>query len=208
MAERATVFLMLKAPERGRVKTRLGREIGAGAALRFYRHNSSLTIRRLRDNPRWQLVLAVAPESAVAGCWWPADMPLIRQGRGDLGARMERVLAQDAPGPSLIIGSDIPDITPVRIATALNRLRGADAVIGPAPDGGYWLIGLRRGAPLPRLFEGVRWSGPCARADTIANLRAHGLSIALADELCDVDDAASYRAMDAANLRLLPQRLS
>jgi hypothetical protein len=54
------------------------------------------------------------------------------------------------------------------------------------------------------MFDSVRWSGPHARADTIANLEARGLSVALADELSDVDDAADYRAAEAANARVIP----
>lgn len=204
MAECATVFLMVKAPRPGRVKTRLAREIGEMAAVRFHRHNTAAVIRRLR-NPRWRLVLAVAPEAANTARWWPGDLPRISQGQGDLGARMARVFARGGPGPALIVGSDIPGITAARIARAFCALRGADAVLGPARDGGYWLIGLRRG-PGPRgMFDGVRWSGPHARADTIGNLQARGLRVALADELGDVDDAASYGAMAAANARVIPR---
>ena len=204
MAERPTVFLMVKAPRPGRVKTRLAREIGETAAVRFHRHNTAAVIRRLRD-PRWRLVLAVAPEAAHAARWWPGDLARVSQGPGDLGARMAHVLAQAWPGPAVIIGSDIPGITAGRIARALAVLRGRDAVIGPAMDGGYWLIGLRRG-PAPRaMFDRVRWSGPQARADTIANLGERGLRVRLADELSDVDDPASFRATGARNIRVVPQ---
>ncbi len=203
MAERPTVFLMVKAPRPGRVKTRLAREISEMAAVRFHRHNTAAVIRRLRD-PRWRLALAVAPEAAHAARWWPGDLLRVPQGPGDLGARMAHVLARGGPGPALIVGSDIPGITAARIARAFCALRGADAVLGPARDGGYWLIGLRRG-PGPRgMFDGVRWSGPYARADTIANLEARGLGVALTDELRDVDDAADYRAAGAENTRVIP----
>ncbi len=201
MAESATVFLMVKAPERGRVKTRLAREIGEVAALRFYRHNTRVVIERLRRNPRWRLVLAVSPQAALNARWWPGDLPRVCQGSGDLGARMAHVFAQAGTGPALIVGSDIPGITGACVATALRALRGHDAVIGPAPDGGYWLIGLRRGPPPRGLFDRVRWSGPHARADTLANLEALDLRVALADELRDVDDAAGYQASGA---RVIP----
>ncbi len=195
---------MVKAPLPGRVKTRLAREIGDMAAVRFYRQNTMKMIRRLRDC-RWRLVLAVAPESVSAARWWPGDLPRVTQGRGDLGARMGHVFAQAGPGPALIIGSDIPGITAKRIAAAFRAVRRTDAVIGPAPDGGYWLVGLRRPPAPCRLFDGVRWSGPHARSDTIAKLEQRGLSVALADELSDVDDAASYRAAGAADARIVPE---
>jgi len=206
MVETATVFLMAKAPERGRVKTRLARKIGEGAALRFYRHNTRLVIERLRRDPRWRLVLAASPRAALDARWWPGDLPRLDQGSGDLGARMAHVLSHGGSGPSVIVGSDIPGITAARIAAAMGVLRGHDAVVGPAPDGGYWLIGLRRGPPPLGLFDRVRWSGPHARADTLDNLRALGMSVALADALSDVDDAASYRALGGANARLIPVR--
>ena len=202
MAERPSVFLMVKPPRPGQVKTRLAREIGDMAAARFYRHNTATVIRRLRD-PRWRLVLAVAPEAADSPRWWPRDLPRVSQGKGDLGARMTHVFAQAGSMPGLIIGSDIPDITAARIARAFRALRGADAVVGPAPDGGYWLIGLQRGPGLREMFESVRWSGPFARSDTIANLEAQGLRVALADKLSDVDNAVDYRAAGGANARVI-----
>ncbi|MFP3920722.1 MAG: TIGR04282 family arsenosugar biosynthesis glycosyltransferase [Dichotomicrobium sp.] len=204
MAERATACLMVKAPRPGRVKTRLAREIGEMAAVRFHRHNTATIIRRLRDDARWRLVLAVTPDSARWARWWPGDLPRIGQGGGDLGARMAHVFAQAGPGPALIVGSDIPGVTAARTGAALKALRGHDAVIGPAPDGGYWLIGLRQGVMPCGLFDSVRWSGKHARADTLANLAARGLSVAFAGELSDVDDAAGYRATGAANTRVVP----
>jgi len=204
MAEAATVFLMVKAPERGRVKTRLARDVGGATALRFYRHNTRVMIRRLRD-PRWRLELVIAPERALTARWWPGDLPRVRQGGGDLGARMAHVFAQARPGPALVVGSDIPSITASHLGAAFRALHGADAVIGPASDGGYWLIGLRRGPPPLGLFDGVRWSGPHARADTIANIRALGLSVALVETLSDVDDAADYWATGATNCRVTMQ---
>lgn len=125
----------------------------------------------------------------------------MQQGTGDLGTRMQRLLDTAPPGPAIIIGSDIPDITTRHIADAFERLRDHDAVFGPAPDGGYWLVGLRRVPRVPRIFADVRWSGPHALSDTLANLS--GFRVALAAELADVDDLASYTRLSAANCRLL-----
>jgi rSAM/selenodomain-associated transferase 1 len=200
---RATVFLMVKEPRPGRVKTRLAREIGEVAAARFYRHNTAAVIRRLCADGRWRLVLAVAPMAAWRARWWPGDVPRVAQGEGGLGERMAHVFARAAPGPVMIVGSDIPGVTSRRIGDALRALHGNDAVIGPAPDGGYWLIGLRRG-PAPRgLFECVRWSGPHARTDTIHALEDRGLQVGQADVLADVDDAKSYSDAGATSIRLI-----
>ncbi|MGA0394140.1 MAG: TIGR04282 family arsenosugar biosynthesis glycosyltransferase, partial [Rhodospirillales bacterium] len=113
-------------------------------------------------------------------------------GTGDLGARMNRVMNALPPGPAVIIGSDIPTITPRHIAQAFKRLGSDDAVFGPATDGGYWLVGLKRRPTVPSIFRNVRWSSETALADTLANLK-HGQRIALLEELEDVDDGYGYR---------------
>ncbi|MFB9150848.1 TIGR04282 family arsenosugar biosynthesis glycosyltransferase [Roseovarius ramblicola] len=185
---RQTLVVMVKEPHPGRVKTRLGRDIGMVAAAWWFRHQVARLLRRI-DDPRWCLVLAVSPDAeGLASRVWPAHLPRMAQGRGDLGDRMARIFRSLPPGPACIIGADIPGIDRPRIARAFATLGHHDAVLGPAPDGGYWLIGLRRTAAVPAgLFEGVRWSGPHARTDTIASL-GHA-RMALVDTLRDVDDA-------------------
>jgi glycosyltransferase A (GT-A) superfamily protein (DUF2064 family) len=99
---------------------------------------------------------------------------------------MGGALRRAAPGAVCVIGADIPDINRNHIARAFSRLGRADAVFGPAPDGGYWLIGLKRVKAIPPgLFMDVRWSSEFALADTAATLSGH--QIAYADTLQDVD---------------------
>ncbi|MGR3466816.1 MAG: TIGR04282 family arsenosugar biosynthesis glycosyltransferase [Shimia sp.] len=177
---------MLKEPRPGRVKTRLGREIGHTAAAWWFRHQTRALIRRL-DDPRWRLWLAVAPDAeGMASRIWPAHLPRVPQGLGDLGDRMGRLFRSLPPGPVCIVGADIPGIDPPAVAEAFAALGRAEAVLGPAPDGGYWLIGLRRTGAVPaRLFEGVRWSSAHALADTRATLPGR---TALIRTLRDVDE--------------------
>ncbi|SLN62017.1 hypothetical protein TRL7639_03458 [Falsiruegeria litorea R37] len=184
-----TLVIMVKEPHPGRVKTRLGRDIGMVGAAWWFRHQTRSLIRRLRD-PRWQIVLAVAPDrEGLESCIWPVDLPRAPQGRGDLGDRMGRMLRGMPPGPVCVIGADIPDITCPRISRAFQALGSHEMVFGPAPDGGYWLVGAKRAAALPNtLFKGVRWSTEHALADTMASVP--GLRIALVDELRDVDTKA------------------
>ena len=184
---RRQVVVMLKLPRPGRVKTRLARDIGPVAAAWWMRHQATRLLRRLRD-PRWQLVLAVAPDAALHDPAWPGDLPRRPQGPGDLGARMGRVFRTAPPGPVCIVGADIPALSRGHIARAFAALAGGRAVLGPAEDGGYWLIGLPGGAPPAGLFDGVRWSSATARADTIATLGP--LVPVLTDRLGDVDTAA------------------
>ncbi len=184
---------MVKEPRPGRVKTRLGLDIGMVPAAWWFRHQTARLIRRFTSDPRWDCTLAVSPDHAgLTSRVWPAHLPRIPQGPGDLGDRMGRFLRHMPAGPVLIIGADIPDITAAHIVRAFTRLGRADAVLGPAPDGGYWCIGLKRVAATPaHLFNGVRWSSATARADTMASLAP--LRIALTDSLADVDTAADLR---------------
>lgn len=184
----ARVIVFARRPELG-VKTRLAAEIGEQAALAFYRACLQGVLDRLAAGP-WRLLVAVTPDSALRD---PAfrGVEAAPQGDGDLGLRMRRFLeAADASAPVIVVGSDIPDVQAGDIAAAVAALRFHDLVLGPSPDGGYWLIGASRPPP-PRLFDGVRWSTPHARADTMG--RARGLKVAEVTELEDVDDVASYR---------------
>lgn len=189
MPDRPTLIVMVKEPRPGRVKTRLGRDIGMDAAAWWFRHQVAGLLRRLRD-PRWRIVLAVAPDKqALTGRIWPRDLARMPQGRGDLGHRMARAMARFPHGPVCVIGADIPGIAPRHVARAFRTLGKADAVFGPAPDGGYWLVGLKRGGLARRdMFDGVRWSTHHALADSAAALRH--LRQALVDPLADVDRAA------------------
>ena len=183
---RPRLVVMVKEPRPGRVKTRLAGQIGTTAAARWFRTQSLSLLRRIED-PRWQTVLAVSPDrDGFASRVWPAHLPRVPQGRGDLGQRMARILGLLPPGPVCIIGADIPDISRLHVARAFDALGGNDAVFGPAMDGGYWLVGLKRVSPAPPdLFKNVRWSTEHALADSAATLPGH--RIAYVDRLQDVD---------------------
>jgi glycosyltransferase A (GT-A) superfamily protein (DUF2064 family) len=103
---------------------------------------------------------------------------------------MGRMLGTAPPGPVCIVGADIPGITATHIASAFGALGANDAVFGPAPDGGYWLIGLKRARPIPpRLFANVRWSTEHALMDTIATLPNHRIAqIATLNDVDTIDD--------------------
>lgn len=189
---RRHLVVFARAPVLGRVKTRLAKGIGAGAALAFYRRTLTLVLRRVARDRRWRTVLAVSPDGAAGQArLWPARVARRPQGAGDLGARMGRVFRFRPAGPVIIIGADIPDIAARHVWRAFCALGAADVVFGPAQDGGYWLVGARPGAPLPDLFRNVRWSTRHALVDTRANL--NGRRVALVDTLADIDDAAAYR---------------
>jgi rSAM/selenodomain-associated transferase 1 len=188
------LVIMAKRPQTGRVKTRLARGIGKAEALRFFRSESAALIRRVARDPRWQTLIAVSPDSATHDRGiWPSDIPLVPQGRGDLGARMGRLFDELPPGPAVIIGADIPGITRRHIASAFAALGAHDAVLGPAEDGGYWLVGLRRRPRIAEIFGNVRWSSEHTFADTARNIRRQGLSLAVIETLADIDTGDDFR---------------
>jgi rSAM/selenodomain-associated transferase 1 len=181
---------MAKVPVAGRVKTRLARELGVATATRFARHATMAVLARVAHHPAWHTTVAVTPDGGTRWRLWPRHADHVPQGHGGLGLRMQRIMDRIAPGPVVIIGTDIPGMRADHIRDAFRLLGRHDAVFGPATDGGYWLVGLRRRPRVPRIFQAVRWSSPHALADTLANLR--GLSVARVAILSDVDTAKDF----------------
>ena len=197
MKSLGSVYVFVRAPMIGAVKRRLVADIGEMEAWRFYRESTRVIVRRLTADVRWRTLLAVTPDRRARTSWrYPPGVKQIPQGTGDLGRRMTRVLCRDPFQSSVIVGSDIPNIEPAHIAQAFAALMCHDAVFGPSPDGGYWLVGVRNIRLLPGLFGGVRWSSPSALADTLHNIDGRR-RIALIETLADVDDGeglARWRA--------------
>ncbi len=190
---RQTLIVMLKEPQPGRVKTRLGRDLGMVPAAWWFRHQVQRLLRTV-DDPRWQVVLAVSPDyRGLTSRVWPARFARIPQGRGNLGDRMRRAM-RAARGPVCVIGADVPGISRAAIAEAFAALGTADAVFGPATDGGYWLVGVT-GVPAG-LFDGVRWSTDTALADSVASL--NGRRVAFVRTLQDVDTVEDLRMTSRA----------
>jgi len=182
------LVVFVREPRIGRVKSRLARDIGCVGAWAFYRRTLAGVLRRLGGDGRWQTWLAVTPDCGDDASW-PRTWRVIGQGRGDLGRRMDRAMRVLPPGPAVIVGTDIPDLCAAHVARGFRALGDHDAVFGPAADGGYWLVGLRRSPRVPEAFTGVRWSSQHALADTLANLA--GLEVAFLETLDDVDDSAA-----------------
>lgn len=186
------LIIFAKAPRLGRVKSRLAKQIGVVQAWQFYRRNLERIINRMSADKRWTTWLAVTPDGASVQIGQRDRIRAMDQGTGDLGVRMSRTMTMLPPGPAVIIGTDIPDIQRSDIQLAFWQLGKHDAVMGPATDGGYWLVGLKRTPRIPDVFSRVRWSGPHALSDTVVNLTRQGLEVHMLRELEDVDDAGSY----------------
>ncbi len=186
------LVIFARRPQLGVGKRRLAADVGDVRALRFARMSLDRLTRTLGHYPRWRLWMAVSPDRPID---WVRTGEAVPQGPGDLGEKLTRVIQGLPPGPVVILGSDTPTVTRVDIADAFRALGGAEAVFGPAPDGGYWLIGLRRGPGQRLPFDGVRWSGPHALADTLANLA--GRRVAWLREREDIDDGPALARFEA-----------
>lgn len=202
---RPTLVLMVKAPTAGAVKTRLASSVGALRATAIYR---ALVERQLLAVPAtWPVVVCFdPPEREAAMRTWlmsfrEAGVVFSAQTTGDLGQRLSAATADafEAEAEAVIlIGGDCPYLTGAILEAAAVTLAATDVVLGPASDGGYYLIGLRR--PEPALFSGIAWSSPQVLAQTRARCMAAGLSVREVAELEDVDDEASWRRAVAAGV--------
>ena len=191
---RSAVLVFVRAPEAGRVKTRLAREIGAEAALRVYRRLAEHAVAAARSlAPAADVRIHVDPGDAVptVAAWLGGGADYLPQAEGDLGERMRAAFAfafGEGYGKVVIVGSDLPDVSADLLRRALDSLDTAPAVLGPARDGGYYLLGMREMAP--GVFDGVPWSTDRVLERTLGRLREAGIEPALLETLADVDDAA------------------
>jgi rSAM/selenodomain-associated transferase 1 len=192
---------MAKHPEAGRVKTRLAAAYGAEAACALHRAFVVDLAARLADTG-WRTTWAVSPPGAPFADVVPGARCIPQRG-SDLGTRMAAAagdLFAEGPGPVLVLGADTPHLALDELATAAAALHhGSDVVLGPAEDGGYWLVGLR--APAPRLFADIAWGTATVLDDTLARARALGLAVHLVARAFDVDEPTDLRRLQGIILR-------
>lgn len=175
----ARLLVFAKAPVPGRVKTRLAGRLGKRGAADLYRRLLGHTLALATGVRLCPVELHCAPDTRhgfFRACRRDYGVGLRIQARGDLGRRMERALARCLRRSpfAVLIGGDCVSLGVRDLASALAALAaGYDAVLGPAEDGGYVLIGLRR--PCPALFQGIAWGGPQVLAATRRRLQRTGL---------------------------------
>ena len=182
-------IIFAKAPRAGFVKTRLAAVIGNEAACNAYRQLTETVLANLAPLPHAELRFTPDDAENEITPWLNDGWTARSQGEGDLGERMHRAFTE-SNGPAIIIGSDCPQVELSDFRTAAKTLQTHDAVIGPATDGGYWLIGLN--APCPALFEEIEWSTGGVLQSTLAKADEAGLSVQLLRELADVDTGADW----------------
>ncbi len=179
------------------MKTRIARQLGDARALAVHRELAERTVATARRVGDANLTIAFTPADATdeMRAWLGDDLAYEAQRGGDLGARMANAIERRLRGGAthvLVIGTDAPELSRTILADAFSALDRTDVVIGPASDGGYYLIGMR--ALHRELFVGVPWSTPETLARTLAAARTAGHRVHVLDILSDVDTADDWRA--------------
>ena len=194
MLQDAHLMIFAKAPEPGEVKTRLASSVGAEEACRIYRQLLAEVLENLRGLTGVELRFTPDDRETDFTAYLQKSWFTRAQGAGDLGARLTRAFLdafEDGARRVVAIGSDCPEVIAADITEAWQALEDHDVVLGPATDGGYWLIGLR--AAHPEIFRGIPWSSESVFAATCESAKKANLSTYLLRVLSDVDTDNDWR---------------
>jgi rSAM/selenodomain-associated transferase 1 len=185
MKNQNALIIFAKSPEAGNVKTRLAGHLDDAERLRLYTSMLEGTVGKLRSIPEADTLICYVGDKEY---FTKFGLKLFPQSEGDLGERMHlamKKLLDEGYGKAVLVGVDIPGLTPAIIREAFKLLSDHDAVFGPASDGGYYLVGLK--APNREIFTGIEWSTNTTLKQTLAKAKAAGLKITITDILSDVD---------------------
>ncbi len=194
-----TLIVMLKAPREGTVKTRLAADVGPAQATRIYR---LLVERQMAAIPAdWPVEVHFAPAAARDEMRdWLGPRPALHpQAQGDLGRRLVEAIhaafARGAPAV-LVIGGDCPELDRDALRSAAEALGNHEVVLGPASDGGYYLIGLT--LPQPELFADIPWSTSGVFTATLQKIDGLGLlplCLSIRDDVDTLADLQKHTAL-------------
>ena len=177
---RPTLTIFARWPEAGQAKTRLIPALGAQGAATLYRRMLEHTVGEARASGLPIELRITGGDAGAFADWLGRDLAIAAQGEGDLGARMARIAA-----PAILVGSDCPALDAAMMRRAAEALERAPAAIGPAHDGGYYLLGLAR--PMPFLFHDMAWSTSGVFEETMRRFARHDIAPAVLPTLRDVD---------------------
>ncbi|MEO1043396.1 MAG: TIGR04282 family arsenosugar biosynthesis glycosyltransferase [Pseudomonadota bacterium] len=177
----AHIVIMCRYPVPGKAKTRLIPALGPDGAAEMHRTLAEHTVATVRE-ATLPFTLWGTGGSAIQFADWLGELTFQSQGEGDLG---ERLLAAAAHYPIIFLGTDAPDLTPNHLHQAADALAAGKSVIGPAADGGYWLLGLPQ--PADDLFTGIEWGTETVYATTREKMRQLDIEPIVLEELHDVD---------------------
>lgn len=175
-----TIALFARYPVAGKAKTRLAPLLGKQGAADLHRLLVERTLATVRQTGLPFAVHFTGASAHQFAAWLGEDVPLVDQGKGDLGARLARVAA-----PGVVLGADIPGLTARHLLDAVQAMRDVPVVIGPACDGGYYLLGFA--SPVPQLWHDMPWGTERVLAETQARLRSSRLPYRLLEQLDDCD---------------------
>lgn len=181
------ISLFTRWPTPGLAKTRLIPALGAAGAADLHRRLTERTVATVRAAGLRLEIRSTGADPGAFRQWLGNDLAVIDQGDGDLGDRLARAAAEV---PVLLIGADAPGLLPGHLLAAAAALQHSHAVIGPALDGGYWLLGLA--TPMPKLFSGVMWGSASVLATTLARLPADTPQLETLSDLDTPDDLARW----------------
>lgn len=192
------IVMFIRAPQKGKVKTRLSRDVGPETALDLYK---TFTEDMLQTITMAGVAASVhyhphESRSAVAD-WLGPSFDYQAQRGEDLGQRMENAFCKSFEAGYrrvLLVGSDLPDLPVSVFHDAFAHLKTHDAVIGPATDGGYYLIGFSSETFFPEIFLQVSWGSRRVLAQTHGRFSQSGLSVYLLPKWCDIDDLNDLKA--------------
>jgi uncharacterized protein len=182
--------IVMKFPVPGAVKTRLARDIGEVAATEIYRKVTEGVLRRTRPEAgEYERIIFYSPADMRDRFeeWIPGELFFPQRG-GDVGEVMENAFHEmfdRGAAKAVLTGTDIPGLDRGIIEQAFSELDGSDAVIGPAQDGGYYLIGMK--LPRPELFRGLSWGTGKTSEETLSIIDAHRLTRSVLVSLSDLD---------------------
>ena len=194
------LVVFVKAPRPGQVKTRLAETMGAEAACAAYGRLVDTLLKNLAPLPALELRFAPDEAEGEIRPWLQPGWQARPQGGGDLGRRLQQSFVEAFSAGAkrvVIIGSDCPEVNAADVQQAWSELTSHDLVVGPATDGGYWLVGLKQ--PQPSLFEDIGWSSDMVLAQTLQRAKTAGLRVQLLRILTDVDTEEAWREFLATN---------
>ena len=199
----ARLVVFAKAPQAGKVKTRLIPALGAQGASALAQRMLTHVLQQALQSNAGPVELCMSPpcDPAWENVAIPAAVLRTAQGEGDLGERMARAIRRvtaEVGVPVLLMGSDCPALTAAVLHEAARQLQTHDALLIPVADGGYVLIGLK--SPCPTLFSQMPWSTASVAAETLSRMAALGLSVWRGPLLHDIDEPADLAHLPAGFL--------
>jgi len=195
MNDRNLLGFFAKFPEPGKVKTRLAKHIGLEKAASFYRRIAEYVLKRTAPlDFSYLRIIFYTPDTMKQRFedWLPDEIMKAQSGL-DVGERMHKALQEmfdRGAEKAIVVGADIPGLHREIIELAFQKLETADIVLGPASDGGYYLIGMK--SPQPEIFRDISWGTGEVFKETIFTLEKLGLRYSTVETLFDVDRVEDY----------------